>query len=515
MAAVSVTSDADRRGRGHVHALRFVMVLLAAALGFAACSSVAPPAQAAATCGGAGNTCLPGIGDDYPYKNYPIDGGSGYGGYYRECTDFVAWRLNRDGAPGWYAWGNANQWDDTARAKGVRVDRTPALGAVAQWESTHVAYVAGTNADGSQIFIEEYNYGYDGRYNARWIPASSPSNYLHVHDLAPAGASPFGYLDAASSPAAGVLRVAGWTADADAPTQSIDVHVYANSTGFNLGPANQKRDDVAGAYPGYGSSHGFSADLSLPSGGSYKVCAFGINVGGGSNQPLRDCKQVQVADPQPFGYLDQVSSSTPGTITVRGWAVDPSSPRTSIDVHAYMDQKFLGATTANQRRDDVDKALTGYGPLHGYTATFPAAAGSHRVCTYAINIGVGDNRELKECKSVTVTAPPAPAPAPPAPRTAPAPVAAAAPGALTTSRFRSPRRGVAILSWAPASNASSYRFRISWPNRSKKWTGWATTSNTWMKVTRLKRGAKYQFQVQAISSGGQSPVKQWWFIQRR
>lgn len=326
------------------------------------------------------------------------------------------------------------------------------------------------------------------------------------------GAPPFGSLDEASSPVAGVLRVRGWTADPDAPTQSIDVHVYANSTGFNLGAANQQRDDVAAVFPGYGSSHGFSADLSLSQGGSYRVCAFGINVGGGSNQPLRDCRQVQVGDPQPFGYLDQVSSA-PGTITVQGWAVDPSNPRASIDVHAYMDQKMLGAATANQRRDDVDKALSGYGAMHGYTATFAAAAGSHRVCTYAINIGVGDNRELKECKSVTVAAPLAPTQTPAAP--SPSPVAAPTPGALTTSRFRCPRRGVAILSWAPAANATSYRFRISWPNRSKKWIGWTSTSNTWMKVTKMRRGAKYQFQVQAISSGGQSSVKQWWFVQRR
>lgn len=134
-------------------------------------------------CPGPGNACLPGIGDDYPYKNRVQDSGSGYGGYFRECTDFVAWRLNRDGAPGWYAWGNANRWDDTARTKGVRVDRVPALGAVAEWESNHVAYVAGWNSTHSMIFIEEYNYGLTGTYSSRWIPASSPSNYLHVHDL--------------------------------------------------------------------------------------------------------------------------------------------------------------------------------------------------------------------------------------------------------------------------------------------------------------------------------------------
>jgi titin len=161
-----------------------VAALLVAAPALAGGSQV--QASSTQSCEGPGNICLPGIGDDYPYRNAARGGpGSGYGGYYRECTDFVAWRLNRDGAPGWYAWGNANRWDDTARAKGIRVDRTPALGAVAQWESTHVAYVAGISADGSRVFIEEYNRDYNGTYGSRWIAAGAPSNYLHVHDLNP------------------------------------------------------------------------------------------------------------------------------------------------------------------------------------------------------------------------------------------------------------------------------------------------------------------------------------------
>ena len=77
-----------------------------------------------------------------------------------------------------------------------------------------------------------------------------PLPWLATHSLV--AVSPFGSFDEASSPGAGVLRVAGWSADPDAPTQSIDVHVYINDTFLWGATANQRRDDVAAAYPGYG-----------------------------------------------------------------------------------------------------------------------------------------------------------------------------------------------------------------------------------------------------------------------
>ena len=135
-------------------------------------------------------------GNDYPYA------GQSYGTYrpaydadpwqfwYRECTSFVAWRLNQDGVEfhnyyGGPHWGNADGWDDAARSLqssnpglGVRVDKTPRAGAVAQWNSMHVAYVAAVHNDG-YVTIEEYNRSYDGRYGYRRIPASSVENYIH------------------------------------------------------------------------------------------------------------------------------------------------------------------------------------------------------------------------------------------------------------------------------------------------------------------------------------------------
>ena len=86
--------------------------------------------------------------------------------YYRECVDFVAWRLNRDAgsysAPFKYDWGNlasgsAYAWKSAWLSHGWTVSDTPVPGAVAWFPgANHVAYVSGILTDGS-VAIEEYN----------------------------------------------------------------------------------------------------------------------------------------------------------------------------------------------------------------------------------------------------------------------------------------------------------------------------------------------------------------------
>ena len=54
--------------------------------------------------------------------------------------------------------------------------------------------------------------------------------------------------------------------------------------------AADERIDVGRAYPAYGSNHGFSAGFSV-SGSGIPVCAYAINVGGGTNTRL-GCRTV-------------------------------------------------------------------------------------------------------------------------------------------------------------------------------------------------------------------------------
>ena len=92
-----------------------------------------------------------------------------------------------------YAWGNctwcnASTWAVSARAAGYRVDQTPSVGAIAQWNAYanpyiwgygHVAIVESINSDGT-ITVTDMNYA--GKLNVvttRTVSASSVSNYIH------------------------------------------------------------------------------------------------------------------------------------------------------------------------------------------------------------------------------------------------------------------------------------------------------------------------------------------------
>jgi surface antigen len=119
--------------------------------------------------------------------------------YNRECTSFVAWRLNNDaGVPftNHYLgphWGDAAIWKAAALDSKVRVDNVPVVGAVAWWgrgsagsSVGHVAWVLKVNNSAS-ITIEEYNYLRRGYYDTRTISitaAAWPQAFLHVSDLA-------------------------------------------------------------------------------------------------------------------------------------------------------------------------------------------------------------------------------------------------------------------------------------------------------------------------------------------
>jgi surface antigen len=126
-------------------------------------------------------------GDDYPWRDagYSL---SPLGYYYRQCVDFVAWRLNRDqgvtSAPWKWVWsnltpwgGDASQWKSAWQRHGWTVSTTPIVGSVAWFVGDHVAYVH--SISGSNVTIEEYNGEASRAYAMRTIPISSVADFLY------------------------------------------------------------------------------------------------------------------------------------------------------------------------------------------------------------------------------------------------------------------------------------------------------------------------------------------------
>jgi peptidoglycan DL-endopeptidase CwlO len=126
-------------------------------------------------------------GDDYPWRDAGFSL-SPLGYVYRNCTDFVAWRLNRDqgvtAAPWKWVWsnltpngGDASQWEKGWIAHGWVTSATPIVGSVAWFVGNHVAYVHAI--DGANVVIEEYNGTTSRAYAERTIPISSVGRFLY------------------------------------------------------------------------------------------------------------------------------------------------------------------------------------------------------------------------------------------------------------------------------------------------------------------------------------------------
>jgi surface antigen len=88
---------------------------------------------------------------------------------YRNCTDWVAWRLEQFGVPNVLlrGLGNGGQWAANAFGRaGLTVTLTPRRGdaAVQAGNPGHVAFVEAVYADGA-IRVSEYNKSFDGTYD--------------------------------------------------------------------------------------------------------------------------------------------------------------------------------------------------------------------------------------------------------------------------------------------------------------------------------------------------------------
>jgi len=149
-------------------------------------------------CGGSGQSgCITNWWDTIPGdpsgQKYNLLSPRGYA--YRNCTDYVAWKLgDANGFTATSGWGNGYQWGTRAATAGYTVDMNPAKGAVAWYNSNafgmssygHVAYVDSVNADGT-VNLSEYNNPADGGYHTRTINASQVSGYIHFKDITSGG----------------------------------------------------------------------------------------------------------------------------------------------------------------------------------------------------------------------------------------------------------------------------------------------------------------------------------------
>lgn len=117
----------------------------------------------------------------YGYKNGITYYQSDPWGYdVRNCTSFVAWKIASVHNKAVSNWGDAKNWDSSAKKYGYEVSQMPAIGSIAVWDSGrygHVAYVSAVNLDGS-VNVEQYNKSGSGEFSRQ--SRVRADHYIHV-----------------------------------------------------------------------------------------------------------------------------------------------------------------------------------------------------------------------------------------------------------------------------------------------------------------------------------------------
>jgi surface antigen len=179
-------SDTERVAFGATTTAELAAQKKAAARALAASQRAA---QRTTTYAGGSSVMVQSGENDYPWADAPTGGAFSPLRYvYRQCVDFVAWRLNRDAgstqAPFKYDWGNltpgggnGRQWLPAWQAHGWPVSNVPIAGAVAYTGGNHVAYVKEVRADGN-VVLEEYNY-VPHEYSSRVVSPGSVVAFLY------------------------------------------------------------------------------------------------------------------------------------------------------------------------------------------------------------------------------------------------------------------------------------------------------------------------------------------------
>jgi hypothetical protein len=103
---------------------------------------------------------------------------------------------------------------------------------------------------------------------------------------------PIGNIDGATVSGT-TVTVNGWALDKDVPTDPVRVHLSVDGAVKTATTADRPRADIGAAFPGAGVNHGWQVAMTL-SPGVHEICAFGINLAGGSSNPQLACRTVTV-----------------------------------------------------------------------------------------------------------------------------------------------------------------------------------------------------------------------------
>ncbi len=142
-------------------------------------------------CTGGGYSAASAKSSGWPWSQYGGSNASYNAAGPHNCTLYAAYRLAKNGAANPGLLGNANTWD--TRAPASKVNQSPAVGSIAQWNGGsfgHVAYVETVTSSYIEVTDDNYytgNGGYTDRFRIARSSAAWPDNFIHLADRPSSG----------------------------------------------------------------------------------------------------------------------------------------------------------------------------------------------------------------------------------------------------------------------------------------------------------------------------------------
>jgi hypothetical protein len=139
---------------------------------------------------------------------------------------------------------------------------------------------------------------YYGGHNETWggVTINIDNDYVDgatVGTAVATGDDPLGFLDLASSPSPGQVRVKGWAFDPNLPSQPLAIRLVVGGKAgepkvatYELGAATRWRSPVGARYPEAGAQHGFDVTLPTVKSGKQRICVYALNVSLGADKQL-------------------------------------------------------------------------------------------------------------------------------------------------------------------------------------------------------------------------------------
>lgn len=179
--------------------------------------------------------------------------------------------------------------------------------------------------------------------------------------------TPIGVIDVVTG-----TSILGWAHDFDAGSNPTDVDLYVNGEYINKYSANVTRNDLTAVLGS--ANHGFNIALPPLKIGENLIEIYASESQGNVSSLIGS---KTVVNNRPIGALDTATATT-----VTGWAADPNTLGTAVNVKVYINNVPQTLTVANAARSDLTPVLGS--PNYGITYTLPTlTSGTYEISLYA------------------------------------------------------------------------------------------------------------------------------------